>query len=55
MYGHPNYFAETFIDPARFRGTCYRAADLGHAAAARKLQGTLEGALRGFNSGRLPD
>jgi len=27
MYGHPIYFAETFIDPARFRGTCYRAAN----------------------------
>jgi hypothetical protein len=27
MYGHPIYFAETFIDPSRFRGTCYRAAN----------------------------
>lgn len=27
MYGHPLYFAETFIDPERFRGTCYRAAN----------------------------
>jgi hypothetical protein len=27
MYGHPVYFAETFIDPSRFRGTCYRAAN----------------------------
>jgi hypothetical protein len=27
MYGHPMYFAETFIDPGRFRGTCYRAAN----------------------------
>ena len=26
-YGHPVYFAETFIDPTRFRGTCYRAAN----------------------------
>ena len=26
-YGHPVYFAETFIDPGRFRGTCYRAAN----------------------------
>jgi hypothetical protein len=25
-YGHPVYFVETFVDPARFRGTCYRAA-----------------------------
>jgi Domain of unknown function (DUF4338) len=27
MYDHPVYFAETFIDPARFRGACYRAAN----------------------------
>ena len=27
LYGHPIYFLETFIDPARFRGTCYRAAN----------------------------
>jgi len=27
MYSHPIYFAETFIDPNRFRGTCYRAAN----------------------------
>ena len=27
MYSHPIYFAETFIDPTRFRGTCYRAAN----------------------------
>lgn len=27
IYGHPVYFVETFIDPDRFRGTCYRAAN----------------------------
>ncbi len=27
VYGHPVYFAETFVDPARFAGTCYRAAN----------------------------
>jgi hypothetical protein len=27
MYEHPIWFAETFIDPERFRGTCYRAAN----------------------------
>jgi hypothetical protein len=27
MYGHPIYFLETFIEPQRFRGTCYRAAN----------------------------
>jgi hypothetical protein len=27
IYDHPVYFAETFIDPERFRGACYRAAN----------------------------
>ncbi|HVC29829.1 MAG TPA: Druantia anti-phage system protein DruA, partial [Steroidobacteraceae bacterium] len=27
LYGHPVYFAETFVDPTRHRGTCYRAAN----------------------------
>ena len=27
LYGHPLYFLETFVDPERFRGTCYRAAN----------------------------
>ena len=27
IYAHPIYFVETFIDPQRFRGTCYRAAN----------------------------
>lgn len=27
VYDHPVYFAETFIDTTRFRGTCYRAAN----------------------------
>jgi hypothetical protein len=26
-YGHPVYYLESFIDPGRFRGTCYRAAN----------------------------
>jgi hypothetical protein len=26
-FGHPVLLAETFVDPARFRGTCYRAAN----------------------------
>ena len=26
-YGHPIYFLETFVDPERHRGTCYRAAN----------------------------
>jgi hypothetical protein len=27
VYSHPVYFAETFVDPTRHRGTCYRAAN----------------------------
>jgi hypothetical protein len=27
LYQHPIYLLETFIDPGRFRGTCYRAAN----------------------------
>ena len=27
LYAHPVHFLETFVDPARFRGTCYRAAN----------------------------
>lgn len=27
VYAHPVYFTETFVDPTRFSGTCYRAAN----------------------------
>jgi hypothetical protein len=27
LYAHPLYFLETFVDPERFRGTCYYAAN----------------------------
>jgi hypothetical protein len=27
IYSHPVYFLETFVDPQRFKGTCYRAAN----------------------------
>jgi hypothetical protein len=27
LYAHPIYLVETFVDPERFRGTCYRAAN----------------------------
>jgi hypothetical protein len=30
LYAHPVYWLETFIDPARFKGTCYRAANWQH-------------------------
>jgi len=42
-YGHPVYLAETFVDTARFRGTCYRAANwryLGQTAGRRKQGNT---------------
>lgn len=29
IYGHPVYFAETFVHTERFKGTCYRAANWG--------------------------
>lgn len=27
VYGHPVLYLETFVDPGRYRGTCYRAAN----------------------------
>jgi len=27
VYGHPIHYLETFVDPDRFRGTCYLAAN----------------------------
>ena len=27
VYSHPIYYLESFVDPTRFRGTCYRAAN----------------------------
>jgi len=27
FYGHPLYYLESFVDPGRYRGTCYRAAN----------------------------
>jgi hypothetical protein len=30
VYGHSLYFLETFVDPQRFAGTCYRAANWIH-------------------------
>jgi hypothetical protein len=39
VYGHPIYFLETFVDPERFHGTCYRAANwvlLGHTTGRGK-------------------
>lgn len=30
VYGHPVHLVETFVDPTRFKGTCYRAANWVH-------------------------
>ena len=41
-YGHPVVFVETFVDPSRFAGTCYRAAgfvDLGETRGYRRNAG----------------
>jgi len=41
-YGHPILFVETFVDPARFSGTCYLAAgfcDLGETKGYRRNAG----------------
>lgn len=27
LYGHPVHFLQTFVDPTRYKGTCYRAAN----------------------------
>ena len=46
IYSHPVYYLETFVDPARFRGTCYLAANwialgqttgIGHNAPTNKV------------------
>ena len=39
VYSHPIHYMETFVDPGRFRGTCYRAANwkvLGRTAGRGK-------------------
>jgi hypothetical protein len=41
VYGHPVWAVETFVDPERFEGTCYRAAGwlpLGLTAGARRVR-----------------
>lgn len=43
LYGHAVYFAETFVDPERFRGTCYYAANwifLGRTTGRGKADNT---------------
>ena len=54
VYDHPIYWLETFIDPARFRGTCYRAANWivlgrtagrGHRAPTKQATHSIKEAL----------
>jgi hypothetical protein len=40
IYAHPVYWLKTFIDPARFKGTCYRAAT-GSVSDPRRAVGTM--------------
>ena len=44
LHGHPILLAESFVDPARFAGTCYRAANWIEVGATRgygRARGTL--------------
>ena len=36
-YAHPIYLTETFVDPERYRGTCYRAANWTYLGMTRGL------------------
>ncbi len=36
-HGHPVLVAETFVDPARFAGTCYRAANWRHHGQRKEI------------------
>ncbi len=38
IYGHPVYYLETFVDPGRFRGTCYRASLPSPSVSPRLIQ-----------------
>ncbi|HEU4647210.1 MAG TPA: ISAs1 family transposase [Burkholderiales bacterium] len=45
VHGHPVFLAETFVDPRRFAGTCYRAAgwlELGATRGYRRRAGRYE-------------
>ena len=49
-FGHPVLLMETFVDPARFKGTCYRAANwmpISETAEFRRIRG---GYQRGSSS-----
>lgn len=42
-FGHPLWLLETFVDPRRFHGTCYRAANWLHVGESRGFRRTHEG------------
>jgi len=49
-HGHPLLLPETFVDPARFEGTCHRAAgwiEIGRSAGYRRVRG-------GYQTGSTP-
>lgn len=47
VYGHPIWLAETFVDVARFQGTCYRASNWQYLGLTRGFSRSRHGA-RGF-------
>jgi len=47
-YGYTPVLAETFVDPSRFRGTCYRAANWHHVGRTRARRNA-------FANGKVPD
>jgi hypothetical protein len=51
VYKHPIWLAETFVDPARFKGTCYRASNWEHLGQTRGFSRTRE---RGFAANQCP-
>jgi hypothetical protein len=51
VYGHPVLLAETFVDTARFAGTCYRASNWLYLGETRGFSRTRE---RGFAPNQRP-
>ncbi len=53
QHGHPLLLAETFVDPSRFAGTCYRAANWIQVGSTRGF-GRTRGAAIGYVEHHLP-
>ncbi len=51
IYRHPIWLAETFVDVARFKGTCYRASNWQHLGQTQGFSRTRE---RGFAENHRP-